>query len=199
MDGNEGFIYRVVSILFAAPLFALYLHILLIFELNGYVSPTLGIIWTFIIGLLFVSVFPIIPVIFSVYSKETDMFVSDKEKRPKFFAWAIAIYVIGSIIFISFGAKKAAIFTICYATVSISIALLNYITKVSVHVSGVSGPLTYIVWYLGLPWLVTFVLVIPVALERIKSKSHTLNQVALGFIISVIVTLATIYVFEALM
>lgn len=182
---------RALSIIFSTPLFALYLHILLSITQEGYLSTKNQVI-LFLHGLFFLSILPILPVLYDAWRGKTDIFVRNREERPKYFLFAIAMYLLGSVTSMVFGAKLMALFLLCYLTVTLSLLILTYWTKVSVHVAGVAGPLTYIVYFKGPIFILLFLLIPLVAWERVASNAHSLKQVALGALDSVAVTMMTI-------
>ncbi len=64
--------------------------------------------------------------------------------------------------------------------------------KISVHAAGVTGPLTFLVFKLGLPWSFLYLLVVPVGLLRLRLRQHTLLQVLAGAVLSAALTWAEI-------
>ncbi|MHA1616341.1 MAG: hypothetical protein ACTSX9_03425 [Candidatus Njordarchaeales archaeon] len=183
----------IISLLFSAPVYAFFLLLLILTE-TAYSSSTLLIVG--ILGFLFLSVLPIAPVIYAAYKKETDLFVEEREQRPKFFFFAIISYLAGFIIFLSIGERILALFHLCYAVVTASLALATFFAKVSVHAAGVAGPTTFMVLVFGYEHLLLFLLLIPVAWARIYLKAHSINQSILGAIIAIGVTWLTITVFD---
>jgi len=182
---------KILSIIFATPVFAVILHIFLSIVLEGYIPSKYSLL-IFVFGLLFLSIIPIAPVLIDAYKGTTDVFVSKRGQRPKYFLFAICMYVIGFILALLFNARLLALFLLCYATVTFSLFLINYVTKVSVHVAGVAGPLTYVVFLLGGFWIFLYLIVPIVAWERVASNAHTVSQVLIGLFDAIIVTLITL-------
>lgn len=183
-----------ISIIFSTPLFAVYLHLILSIFLRGYLPNTFLRPIIFVLGLVFLSIIPISPVLWDSYKGRTDVFVSERAQRPKYFLFAIVMYLIGFVLAYLLKASLMGLFLLCYATVTTSLFLINFYTKVSVHVAGVAGPLTYVVLFLGGFWTLLYLLVPVVAWERIASKAHTKTQVLIAVIDSIVVTVLTVKV-----
>jgi len=184
-------LHRLISILSAAPLFALYLYLYLIIFVKSFVSPLIFLAY-FFLGLIFLTILPILPILIDYKKGKVDLFVFERKKRPKYFSWAIASYLIGATIFYLLNDAKLFIFLMCYATVTTSIALLTYISKVSVHTSGIAGPLTYMVMIDNPLWIISYILVIIVGYSRIKERAHSFMETILGAIDSILVTYITV-------
>jgi len=181
-----------ISLVFSAPLFAIYL-LTLILLINDSSRSFISSIFCFILGLIFLGILPTAPIIIAARSGETDIFVFEREKRFKFFIIAIASYITGALLFLIMNDYELFLFLLCYATVTSAIALSTLITKSSVHTAGIAGPVTYMVMMYGIEFLVLYILLIPVSWARWVSKAHTYKQLLLGIIISILVTALTIY------
>jgi len=184
-----------ISLILSAPIYAFLLLVIIICnEQSAFANKIIDLI----IGTLFLSVFPILPILYSAYKGQTDIFVQEQEKRPRFFMAAILCYLIGFFIFYLLKNTILALFLLCYATVTTTIMITTKITKVSVHTAGVAGPTTFMVMMFGIQYCLLYLLLLPIAWARIYLKAHNISQLILGVIISVAVTYLTIMLMQFL-
>jgi len=178
-----------ISLILSAPIYAFFLLVIIVCnEQSAFVNRIIDLI----VGTLFLSVFPILPILYSAYKGQTDIFVQEQEKRPRFFTAAIVCYLIGFIIFRTLKNQILAAFLLCYATVTAAIMMTTMITKVSVHTAGVAGPTTFMVMIFGVQYCLLYLLLLPVGWARRYLKAHNISQLILGIMVSVIVTYFTI-------
>ncbi len=134
---------------------------------------------------------PVINVVRKSLRGEMDILVPDRFSRGPFFLQAIVCYSVASILLIMLEDFYMAVLSLSYLSVSLAIALLNArVTKVSVHMAGLVGPAIFLL-YVGSYWLGTILLLLAplLAWSRWRSESHTLRQIILGVMVSLIVTL----------
>ena len=143
------------------------------------------------LAVIFLTILPPAPTPIATLLGHTDIFVSQQEKRPLFFIFAVSMHLLGSIISLLLGASLFALFMLSYATVTTSLLIINFKTKVSVHTAGVTGPLTYVVYFLGIEYTILYLLVIPVIWARYTLRAHTITQLTLGVVDSIVVTFVT--------
>lgn len=178
-----------ISLVLSAPLFALYL--LLIILVNEAEISELFLI-KFFAGFMFLAFLPITPIVIATKKGETDIFVFDRSKRFKFFLIAITSYLLGAYFFILMNDYNLFLFLLCYATVTSAITVSTLFTKTSVHTAGIAGPITYMVLVFGSRYIPLYALLVPVAWARWVDQAHSIKQLLLGILISVLVTVATI-------
>lgn len=113
-----------------------------------------------------------------------------REKRKNLFIAGIISYSIGFLLL--YVLPSPAIITglmFCYITNTIMIASVNQLWKISVHASGISGPITAIILYLAHPLsLLLFLLIIPVCWSRVILGAHTKMQVIAGSLLTILLT-----------
>ncbi|MEM3371387.1 MAG: hypothetical protein QXO55_02055 [Candidatus Korarchaeum sp.] len=148
-----------------------------------------------LISLVFIVVVPIADVIRRYLKGEIDILVPERSMRGKFFAQASLSYLIGFILLRLAGSKMLSLLSLTYLLVSLALIVINRrITKISVHMAGITGPATFLIYfgnYLGY----AMTLLIPLlAWSRWRSGSHTLGQVILGSLVSFLITLSTCHV-----
>ena len=177
---------KTISKIFSAPLFSLYLLPFIVQH------ETNMDILKIALAVIYLSILPIALLLVDFFRGKTDLFVSKREARSKYFAWATAVYGLGTIHFRVLNNKLIFLFLACYTTVTLSMMLLTYFTKVSVHASGTAGPITYMILVINPMWFLAYIVIPIVAYARIKEKAHTLKEVIIATIVSIIVTAATL-------
>lgn len=160
---------------------------------NNAYNP-LPIYLAILIGCIFLTILPIAPIALNVIKGDIDVFVSDRKRRPKFYLYALLSYLAGAFISYILGVEILTIIHLAYFFVTLSVAIINFKTKISAHTSGIAGPVSYIVYFLGQTYLFLYLIVTPVAWARIKLKAHTLQQTILGTIVAIIVTFLTCFI-----
>ncbi len=182
----------VISLVFNTPFTALYGLLLLVFLWPNAFDPVF--VWTgFFIGLLFLLVIPLLPILHSIVVGRTDVFVSDQNKRSSLFAIAITSQILGTGVAYLIGSSILTLFHLCYVTTTTVIAMINVKTKLSVHIAGIAGPVTFLAFFLGPLQLLWWLTIPPVAWSRLKLKAHSIPQLVIGFLTAVMVTASTLF------
>ena len=184
-------IARVLSNLLSPPLIAMGAVTVLAFYSpigTGLIQP-----WqSFLIGIFFVVVGPILPVALMVVRGKMTFDVKNRRDRPLLYLAAIIIYFSGALIAWIFHNHAMAVIAIAYAGVTSVIALVSLYWKVSAHSAGVAGPITGLIWVYGLFFLHFMLLAVLVAWARWKLKLHSPSQLLAGILIAILVT-AVVY------
>ena len=194
MDGTERasiWLAKLISYIFSAPLFALYSVVLIALQ-GGDVFHPLHACTAILIGFVYLTFLPLLPIILGSLRGHVDLFVSEREKRPLYFAFAILSYTLGAVTCHLIGSRLFLIINISYLITTISMTIATLKLKVSVHLAGVTGPATYITYFLGPKNLPLYLVAIPVAWARIKLGAHTPREALLGATISIITTITII-------
>ena len=119
----------------------------------------------------------------------SDFYVSQKRERTKPFAGAIASYIVGSVVLLL--VRAPAIVTalmLCTAGNTLIMMLITLRWKISIHASGIAGPVTTLVYGTGAWAAVFFLLLIPVGWARVRLRAHTPWQILAGALVTVIST-----------
>jgi membrane-associated phospholipid phosphatase len=66
--------------------------------------------------------------------------------------------------------------------------LISIRWKISIHASGITGPVTVLTYSLGVVGLFLFGLTVPVGWARIRLGVHTLSQVVAGALLTIATT-----------
>ena len=118
-----------------------------------------------------------------------DIWASERESRVIPFAGAIISYLLGAVTLIV--ARSPAPITslmLCYVGNTTIMMLITLRWKISVHASGIAGPLTALIYLLGTIAIPLSLLILLVAWARLKLKAHTIPQVAVGALLTVLTT-----------
>lgn len=118
-----------------------------------------------------------------------DLWASQRETRVIPFTGATCSYLLGSAALMN--ERSPAIITalmLCYVGNTVIMMLISLRWKISVHASGIAGPVTALVYALGVAALPLLFLVLPVGWARIRLRAHTLTQVAAGALLTILAT-----------
>lgn len=118
-----------------------------------------------------------------------DIYATDRTTRTEPFLWAMASYLLG-VTALMFAKAPFAVTALmsCYFGNAIVMLLITLKWKISIHAVGVSGPITALVFQLGMKMLPFFILLLPVSWARLELKAHDKRQVAAGAILSSFLT-----------
>lgn len=156
-----------------------------------YFNPFLSMI----IGILFLSVFPIGTVLYYYHKGKIDLWVSERKVRPPFYIIAIIGYIIASLLFYYLKYNWMFLLSVSYLCVTTVVLISNFFTKVSSHSAGVAGPVTALAYIFGVNAVPLFVFVPLVIWARLKTNAHTFAQLIAGAIIAVVVTFSVYFYF----
>jgi membrane-associated phospholipid phosphatase len=118
-----------------------------------------------------------------------DYYAQDRNTRFIPFIWTTFFYLLGvlSLILVSAPAAVTALMA-CYFVNGLVLMIITLKWKISIHASGITGPFTALVYILGGVMLPLLLVVIPVAWARVELKAHTVMQVAVGAVLSCLLT-----------
>lgn len=178
---------RLLSMLLSPPMIAL--GAVMVFAFYSPIGSGLLVNWqSFLLGLVFVVVGPVLPLSLMVARRKTTFDVKDRRDRPLLYFAAILVYGSGSVIAWLFQNYCMAIIAAAYVGVTSAIAITSLLWKVSAHTAGVAGPITALIWVYGLIAVPFMLLAVIVGWARWKQKLHTAAQLFCGVIIAIFVT-----------
>jgi membrane-associated phospholipid phosphatase len=118
-----------------------------------------------------------------------DIYASDRATRTEPFLWAMASYLMGVTALLWFRAPfVVTALMACYFVNAIIMLLITLRWKISIHMVGVMGPITALIFELGTKLAPLMLLLLPVAWARLELKAHNFKQVAAGAVLSSILT-----------
>ena len=146
-----------------------------------------------ILSVFFATIVPVIGITGFARSEGLDYDIPEKRARARPFEIAILSYLAGFTTLVTIGAPvMLGGLMLAYLINTCAMFLITLVWKISVHAAGVTGPLSFLVFKLGLLWGFLYLLVIPVGLIRIRLRQHTLLQVLAGAVLSAALTWAQI-------
>lgn len=146
-----------------------------------------------ILSVFFATIVPVIGITGFARSEGLDYDIPERRARARPFEIAILSYLAGFTTLVTIGAPvMLSGLMLAYLINTCAMFLITLVWKISVHAAGVTGPLSFLVFKLGLLWGFLYLLVIPVGLIRIRLRQHTLLQVLAGAVLSAALTWAQI-------
>jgi len=143
------------------------------------------------ISLTFASLLQSAALLSYVKRARTDFYVRQREKRDPVFLISFGFYMAGLVSLVAVKAPTLTTWLMAAYVVNTALAALinRYLTKVSIHVWGISGPSVAVFMAYG-PSSIILMLVVAalVGYERVYAGAHTSSQVALALFLSVITT-----------
>ena len=119
----------------------------------------------------------------------SDYFATERTERFVPFLASIVSYLLGTFVLVYINAPSAI--TALMATYIVNGIVLVLITtkwKISIHASGISSPVTALVYLLGTHLLPLFLIFLPVAWARLELKAHSKMQLTMGALLSGVLT-----------
>jgi hypothetical protein len=162
-----------------------------IFLAFGYVSSQIsGVLWA-VLTLLGVTG---IPLAYLLIGRKrgwvSDMELSRREERPRFILVSLSSDVLALLVLHFFGGPYLlTVIVLTYFGLAIVMFSISNFWKISMHMAGVGGFSTALVFVFGAPALWAFLSLPLVAWARLKRHKHTPAQLAAGAIAGVVVTL----------
>lgn len=144
----------------------------------------------FLIALLFSM---IIPYVYIFYLKKKGYLdsvdITERMKRLNPFAFSIISYFAGFLVLLF---SDASVYVqglmFCYGSNTLLVLLVTRWWKVSVHTTGIAGPLVALTFAFGPVVYPFYLLIIIVGLSRIYLKRHTVMQVVAGGVMGLLLT-----------
>lgn len=182
-------IYSLLSFLFAPQVSPIYWFALL------YAQSAHDPLYL-LIAIVFSSVIQLVSLLAYAKISGSGLYVTDREKRLPLFLVSIFAYLIGFMLLeVTAAPFIFRVVMLAYIINTIAAALItNYLTKISIHVWGISGPSVAILYAYGhTAFAAMLLLAFLVGYSRIKSNAHTAKQVAYAIVCSILITAAVIY------
>jgi hypothetical protein len=182
---------RILSGIFSPPMVAL--GTIFVFAFFSPIGTGILLPWqSFLLGLVFVVIGPILPLSILVARGRLTVDVKNRRDRPLLYLAAILVYLGGAIIAWFFLNHTMILIAVAYAAVTTVIAIVSLLWKVSAHTAGVAGPITGLIWVYGIIVTPFMLLALVVAWARWHQNLHSFAQLAAGILIAIIVT-TTVY------
>jgi hypothetical protein len=159
--------------------------------------------WLYLlISIVFASLIELGSLLVYAHFWKRDMNVQDREDRPILFAVAILAYLVGFALLRYLEAPFifTALMFAYFANTTLAAAITRYLTKVSIHTWGLTGPSVAILYSFGsVGFLLMLIAGAVVGGTRIRLGYHTRAQVALSFAASIPLTWLIVYSVPAIL
>ncbi|NLJ48297.1 MAG: hypothetical protein GX428_01725 [Candidatus Atribacteria bacterium] len=187
-------IAKAISIVAQPTFIPIILYIIVSFA----VAPSMTGFWYALIGIVFITLAPMILVyILFRYKKITDPDLSNQRERFIPYISIVGLYLIGFIIFWFLRAPYPILaITASYITVTLVGAFVSLFWKISMHMAGVAGPVTALVFLVNPLFALAYLFLIPLGWARYILKKHTFPQIIIGSGFSMLLTYLIIQLFS---
>jgi len=176
---------RWISVLFDSSILSLPIFLAL-----GYVSArTLGLLWA-ILTLLIVTGIPLAYLLIGrKHGWVSDMELSRREERPRFILISLSSDVLALLVLRLLGDPHLlTVIVLTYFCLAIVMFSISSFWKISMHMAGVGGFSTALVFVFGVPVLWVFLSLPLVAWARLHRRKHTILQLIAGALAGALVT-----------
>ena len=175
------------------PLF-LIISVVLSFE-NGAFNLSKFIVVE-LISLVFASILPLAIIVLWARRIKTDSDISNREDRFIPLIIGVLSYFIGFLISFILGVDNfLTLLLLCYSINTFIVMLITLKWKISVHTTGLSGPVGALILLLG-PFGALFGILYPILIwSRVTLKKHTMAQAIAGGVQGFFLTVIEIYLF----
>ncbi len=148
------------------------------------------------ISLVFASILPMAIIVFWAKKLNTDKDISNRQDRFIPLVIGIVSYFIGVLVSLALHADNfLALLLLCYAVNTGVVLLITVKWKISVHTTGLSGPVAALILLLG-PIGAVFGILYPIVIwSRVLLKKHTLSQAICGGVQGFFLTVLEMYLY----
>lgn len=159
------------------------------FDFNKFITMEL-------ISLVFASVLPMAIILFWAKKINTDRDISNREDRFIPLIIGIVSYFIGVLVSLALNADNfLTLLLLCYSVNTGVVLLITFKWKISVHTTGISGPVAALILLLG-PFGAVFGVIYPIVIwARVLLKKHTLAQAICGGVQGFFLTVFEMYIY----
>ena len=149
-----------------------------------------------LISLVFTSLLPMAIILLWAKRINTDRDISNREDRFVPLVIGIVSYFIGVLVSLILNADNfLTLLLLCYAVNTGVVLLITFRWKISVHTTGISGPIAALILLLG-PIGAVFGVIYPIVIwSRVLLKKHTLAQAICGGVQGFILTVVEMYLY----
>ena len=186
------------------PIICIPLFLIICFYLSSSFNPSFSFDWgKFIvlegISLVFISILPMAIILFWAKKLNTDKDISNRSDRYVPLLVGVVSYFIGFLVALALHLDWfLTILILCYAIDTFIVMLITTQWKVSIHTTGLSGPVAALIVLLG-PIGALFGLIYPVLIwSRVLLKKHSLAQAIVGGAQGFFLTCFWLYLFIGL-
>ncbi|MEE0902523.1 MAG: hypothetical protein UIB31_08335, partial [Methanobrevibacter sp.] len=191
-------IAKIVSTLTQPPIITipLFLVICYVISLENGVLNINKFVSCEIVALIFASLLPMVIILMWAKIINTDNDISNRQDRYVPLVVGIISYFIGVLISLFLNLDNfLTILLLCYSVNTGVVLLITIKWKISVHTTGISGPIAALILLLG-PVGAAIALIYPIVIwSRVLLKKHTLAQAIAGGVQGFLLTVLEMYLF----
>ncbi len=191
LTGRDVSVARAVSRLTPAPLVNFYAGLIISIYPATSLGPVLTPLTNMLICIILMVVLPLAPIIYQAWRGKVDLDVSSREMRARFFVFALMCYALAYAVYWVTFCDEMRVLAAAYFFVTLGVMLATYISKVSVHATGVGGPGTAMLYIYGVSAFPVAFLWMAVVWARPKLKQHTTMQTIAGLLLGILITWCT--------
>jgi len=141
-----------------------------------------------VLAALFVGVFPYLGAVIYYVMGKSDIFVSNREQRPALIVTSLPMTIVGTLYFYIRGLHLVSVVLALMLVETLIFLMITFKWKISLHVSGLTFPLT-IVWIRnGVSALAGFLLLPVLMWARVRMGAHSWEQVIVSALVSLTMT-----------
>ncbi len=183
-----------ISLIFQPTFIPIILYLLVSFQVA---SGWKAFLYAFI-GIGFVTVAPIVLItLLTRLNKVSDPDLPDRRERFIPYMLIVGFYVIVFFLFFFLHAPRQILaITMSYILVTLVGAIISLFWKISMHLAGIAGPITALVFYVHPYFVFTYLLLFLLGWARFTLKKHTLLQIFAGSVFSILLTFLTIRLYS---
>ena len=167
---------------------------------SGFSFDWTQFIITELISLIFASILPMAITLYWAKKLNTDKDISNREDRFVPLIVGILSYLVGFAIALTLGVSNfLTVLILCYAVNTFIVLLITYKWKISIHTTGLTGPVAALIMLLG-PLGAIVGLLYPVLIRsRFTLKKHTMAQAIAGGVFGLVMTVLEAYLYMDLL
>ena len=167
---------------------------------SGFSFDWTQFIITELISLIFASILPMAITLYWAKKLNTDKDISNREDRFVPLIVGILSYLVGFAIALTLGVSNfLTVLILCYAVNTFIVLLITYKWKISIHTTGLTGPVAALIMLLG-PLGAIVGLLYPVLIwSRFTLKKHTMAQAIAGGVFGLVMTVLEAYLYMDLL
>lgn len=178
----------------------LFLAMSIILSYDGSIFNFNEFIFLEVISLIFASILPIAIIVLWAKKMNTDHDISNRQDRFIPLIIGIICYFIGFLICIILDADNfLTLLMLCYSVNTGVVLLITLRWKISVHTTGISGPIAALILLLGPIGAVLGIIYPLVIWSRVLLKKHTLSQAICGGVQGFYLTVLEMYLYMYLL
>ena len=119
----------------------------------------------------------------------SDLELSDRRERPRFIAVSLGSDLLALAVLWLGGAPRLVwAFALIYACLGVTMLAISSFWKISLHMVGVAGFATVLVYAFGPAWALGYLALLPVAWARLERRKHTVPQLVAGAVAGTAIT-----------